>query len=267
MTRVVLFLIVLALWAPTPASAQHSELDDLAARVAKHIQKKNKKRVYVVPFRGRNGTLSALGDELTRSFRESLGRAAPTIEVMDESALVPLAKRFGLAPYWAKSPGFAENAALAGAELIVTGILESRKNTSRLTTKLRLPYDSTFAEESADLATLLPGSMEEKPVIDEESGAYIATLGGVTYPECGQCPIPTYTDPARDKKVSGRILFVATVTAEGRVTDIRILQPLEPSLDKRATETLSSWRLKPARGPDGKAVAVRLLVEMTFQLY
>jgi hypothetical protein len=40
-----------------------------------------------------------------------------------------------------------------------------------------------------------------------------------------------------------------------------------PPFDEKAVEAVLHWRLKPALGPDNKPVAVRQIIEVTFQLY
>jgi len=62
-------------------------------------------------------------------------------------------------------------------------------------------------------------------------------------------------------------LLAAVITADGRVTDIHVSKGLGFGLDEKVIEMVRSWRLTPARGPDGKPAAVRMDIEVTYRLF
>jgi len=93
-----------------------------------------------------------------------------------------------------------------------------------------------------------------------------AGYGGYGSPVCVYCPQPQFSDEAVKVKMQGVVELIATVTADGRVTDVHVAKGLGFGLDEKAVETVRSWRLTPARGPDGKPAAVRTPIEVTFQL-
>jgi periplasmic protein TonB len=93
-----------------------------------------------------------------------------------------------------------------------------------------------------------------------------AGTGGYGTPVCTYCPQPQFSDEAVKVKVQGIVELIATVTADGRVTDIRVAKGLGFGLDEKAVETVRTWHLTPARGPDGRPAAVRTNIEVTFQL-
>jgi TonB family protein len=59
---------------------------------------------------------------------------------------------------------------------------------------------------------------------------------------------------------------LAGITAEGRVTQARVIQGLGSGLDEEAVEALKSWRLKPATDVDGRPVPVYMPFELIFRL-
>jgi protein TonB len=94
-----------------------------------------------------------------------------------------------------------------------------------------------------------------------------AGAGGYGVPACLYCPRPEYTDEAMKVKVQGVVELIAIVGPDGRVTDVHVVKGLGLGLDEKAIAAVRSWRLTPARGPDGKPAAVRQVIEAVFQLY
>jgi periplasmic protein TonB len=94
-----------------------------------------------------------------------------------------------------------------------------------------------------------------------------AGTGGYGVPSCLYCPRADYSDAAMKVKVQGVVELVAVVTADGRVTDVHVAKGLGFGLDEKAMDAVRSWRLTPARGPDGRPAAVREIIEVQFQLF
>jgi len=94
-----------------------------------------------------------------------------------------------------------------------------------------------------------------------------AGTGGYGSPSCLYCPRAEYSDEAMKVKVQGSVELVAIVGADGRVSDVHVLKGLGLGLDEKAIAAVRTWRLTPARGPDGKPAAVRQVIEVTFQLF
>jgi TonB family protein len=89
---------------------------------------------------------------------------------------------------------------------------------------------------------------------------------GVTAPRPVYSPSPEYVDKARREKITGNVTLAMTVTAEGKVRDLRVTKSLDKGLDKQALAAVSTWRFDPAT-KDGKPVPVHLNVAVTFKLY
>ena len=102
----------------------------------------------------------------------------------------------------------------------------------------------------------------------EQSQVPSGGKNGYTVPKCIKCPIPSYTDEAFKAKTNGEVQLSVVVSTDGRAHDIRVTKSLGHGLDKRAVKTVrDKWRFKPAKGPDGKPAAVRMLIELTFSIH
>lgn len=88
---------------------------------------------------------------------------------------------------------------------------------------------------------------------------------GITSPRPICHPTPEYTDKARKKKINGVVLLSLVVTPEGAVRDARITTSLDKDLDQQALKTVNTWKFQPAT-KDGKPVAVRIAVEISFRV-
>ncbi len=97
-------------------------------------------------------------------------------------------------------------------------------------------------------------------------GAYRPGVGGVGYPDCFYKPEAKYSDEARKAKYQGTVTVRATVTVEGRMDDLHVMQGPGLGLEDQALEALRMWRCKPANGPNGKPVPVVVDVEVNFRL-
>lgn len=79
-----------------------------------------------------------------------------------------------------------------------------------------------------------------------------------------QVPVQ-YSESARKQRITGVVGLEVTVDAEGNVTDVVLRQPLDPSLDANAVETVRRWKYSPAR-LNGVARPSVLEVEVNFQI-
>jgi periplasmic protein TonB len=78
---------------------------------------------------------------------------------------------------------------------------------------------------------------------------------------------PNYTAEALRRKIEGIVELGAVVLEDGTVGDVVVTKSLdkEYGLDDEAVKTLKKWLFKPGT-KDGKPVAVRVAVEMTFTI-
>ena len=93
------------------------------------------------------------------------------------------------------------------------------------------------------------------------------TEDGVTLPVPVRSVKPGYTAAAMDAHIEGTVGLDLVVLADGKVGEVMVTQSLdkEYGLDTQAVEAARQWLFKPGL-KDGKPVAVRVAVEMTFTL-
>jgi protein TonB len=88
---------------------------------------------------------------------------------------------------------------------------------------------------------------------------------GVSAPVLVKEVKPQYTAKAKDAKVQGTVLLECVVETDGRVGDVKVTKALDEDLDLEAVKAARQWRFEPGK-KDGKAVRVRITLEMTFTL-
>jgi periplasmic protein TonB len=76
-----------------------------------------------------------------------------------------------------------------------------------------------------------------------------------------------YTTAAMDARIEGSVVMDVVVLADGKVGNVAVTESLdkEYGLDTQAVEAVKQWLFKPGT-KDGKAVAVRVTIQMTFRL-
>jgi TonB family protein len=96
----------------------------------------------------------------------------------------------------------------------------------------------------------------------------IYTAGpGVTLPQATKTVRPQYTSDAMHKKIQGKVGLMVVVQSDGKVGDVQVTESLDPQygLDEEAVKAVKQWEFEPGK-KDGKPVAVRVHMEMTFTL-
>ena len=88
---------------------------------------------------------------------------------------------------------------------------------------------------------------------------------GVTSPTVVDQSLPSYTVDAMLAGIQGILRLQCVVNEDGTVREIRVVQPLFPSLDEEAVEKVKRWRFRPGT-KDGQPVAVLLEIEHAFAL-
>ena len=88
----------------------------------------------------------------------------------------------------------------------------------------------------------------------------------VTLPTCVYCPEPQYTDQAREAKLQGKVTLRVLVGADGRASQVQMVQGVGLGLDERAVETVRAWKFVPAHDAARRAVASWVAIEVVFRL-
>jgi protein TonB len=87
-----------------------------------------------------------------------------------------------------------------------------------------------------------------------------------TLPQCVYCPEPLYTDEARQAKLQGKVTLRVLVGADGRASQIQVLQGVGLGLDERAAQSVRTWKFVPARDAARRSVATWVTIEVVFRL-
>jgi TonB family protein len=88
---------------------------------------------------------------------------------------------------------------------------------------------------------------------------------GVTTPKVVREVKPQYTADAMLSKVQGAVFLECVVEIDGRVSDARVVQSLDPVLDIQALNAARQWEFEPGT-KDGSPVPVLVVLELTFTL-
>lgn len=90
---------------------------------------------------------------------------------------------------------------------------------------------------------------------------------GVTLPSVVREVKPVYTAAAMQKKIQGSVWLGIVVGESGDVTEVKVTRSLDPEygLNDQAVKAAWGWKFKPGM-KDGKPVAVRVTLELTFTL-
>ncbi len=90
---------------------------------------------------------------------------------------------------------------------------------------------------------------------------------GVSLPQATRQVKADYTAEAKANRIEGNVFLDVIVLADGKVGDVKVAKSLDTiyGLDANAVKAMKQWEFKPGT-KDGKPVAVRVHVEMTFSL-
>jgi len=90
---------------------------------------------------------------------------------------------------------------------------------------------------------------------------------GVSLPQVVKQFKAEYTTEAKQNRIEGTVGLDTVVLADGTVGEVRVTESLDTiyGLDDNAVKAMKQWVFKPGM-KDGKAVAVRVHVVMTYSL-
>jgi TonB family protein len=127
-----------------------------------------------------------------------------------------------------------------------------------------------FLTVSVSCAVLL-GSVPAQSPKNVEVGNTTASVPlqagtGVTAPRPIYVRSPEFSETARKAGFQGTCVLSLIVGTDGKPRDIRVERKLGMLLDEKAVEAVRNWTFEPGQ-KDGKPVAVRVNVEVSFRLY
>jgi len=108
--------------------------------------------------------------------------------------------------------------------------------------------------------------IEPLPPLPDDGSVKRPNRDGVTQPRIVQKVNPKYPEEARKAKFEGLVLLNATVGADGRVKDVKLLRGEPLGLSEAAIAAVRQWTFEPARDTAGSAVDVEMTLTIRFAL-
>jgi TonB family protein len=119
-------------------------------------------------------------------------------------------------------------------------------------------------------SSLTAAAVARFPMSGADQFEMVYSLGpgsGITLPHVVREVKPSYTAPAMQNKIQGSVWLSCVVDTRGEIVDVQVTRSLDPQfgLDREAIKAATQWKFVPAE-KDGKPVAVRITIELTFTL-
>lgn len=113
------------------------------------------------------------------------------------------------------------------------------------------------------LATILiPGN---PPLQAQQDDKVYTAQDGIVLPKLTHSIQPAYTPEAQDRHIMGDVTLSLEVDKEGKPRNIKVVEGLDPGLDKNAIAALSEWRFDPGT-KDGHRVITAAKIRVSFRL-
>ena len=246
--------------------------------MAQSLHSAGQKKVAVFDFVGPGQTITALGAKLADDFSLALSKSDGHPHVEDRASLAQRMTKMDYEPEDSIDPesvlAFARflklNAAVLGTIARDGDQVRLSVRAVQVGDKGATVIDSTGAMIAvSDENTKLMQAYIARPEADAgvDKSFPVAGKGGITFPKCVYCPPAQYSEPARLVKFQGTVTLNAVVTEDGRAADIKVVKRAPFGLANAAVETIQQWKFEPAKDRDGRPVAVRQFIEVSFHLY
>jgi hypothetical protein len=281
MRKVYLQVLVIAVFVvpgiSAVSAAQPADFSDEAADLAKVLDQSKLgamlgSGVVVFDFTGPDASVTLFGRDLADDFSSALSKFNGRFYVVDRSYLAQAIERKRLAPiaiededlrYWI--------AQAVGARALVVGKI-SRKDKD-----LSLELDCFRVADRAPIRKIIVASavtadMERRLQTNVDADARVEArnlkTSGSSVPICVKCG-DELVDHHLNAKEKSRIivLLLAVVGVDGKARDLQVLKGSSKSTTMKAVEEVQNWEFVPAKGADGKPIAVRTPLEVTIALY
>jgi hypothetical protein len=270
----ILGLILTAAVVAPNANAQLPQLDPVAAKLAHALAHSKQKTVIVFDFWGPDEKLNRLGQYLAENLSAALTKPNLPFVVADRSKIAAACAAHGLAISAITDPDTAMwIASDLNARAVILGKLSIQNGKLMIETRSYQEEDlkqlagfRSTALISKDMRLLLD---REIPETSTSNGNSVPVSGknGYAYPKCISCPAASYNDVAVHQKVQGTVILIAIIGTDGRAHEIAAIKTMPYGLTKNAMEAVSRWKFAPAVDSNGKPVAVRQTIEVSFHLY
>jgi TonB family protein len=266
-----LCLAVCVFLGPTAVAEEPGrDLDDLAKRFSKQIEKAGIGSIGVADFVGQDGTDSIQGRYLADEFAQRLEHYKKKFVLIGRKWLSAALSDAQLS---AKDLAAPDSLRRIGdslqVEAVVTGTLETTSAQYSVNVTVRRVKDGGEIA-TGNLTINRPAYVDSLAFLDPGvGGSKIGRPGvdGVGVPICKVCPVPEDTDEAKAAKIRSHVMLLAVISEEGRAVKITVTKASGDEIAARAAEAVRKWEFKPATDKNGNAVAVLIPIEVTFRLY
>ena len=254
--------------------AQQAPMEVAAAQLSGPIVHSKQRKLAIYDFSGPDNRMTELGKQLADDLSVALAKSAH-LAVEDRSRIEEQAKQVFYVPEIVADPEsllvFARD---LGAQAVVVGTISLRQDkwlnvelkAYRVNNGKGIHGVMVSFPPSGEMARLLAINLSGDGQVDFSKYPEGKTTG-YSPPRCISCPRAVYSPAAMQERLEGTVELVAVVGEDGRMKDVRVVKGLPAGLTLEAIKAVSQWRLQPATGPDGKPVAVRVPIEVSFQLY
>jgi TonB family protein len=195
---------------------------------------------------------------------------APTADIDAAKTAVASAASAGASQYAAESLKAAEEAQAAlDAELKAqeANWFKSYDKAKELALAAKEAGEKAAAEAGAAKERAAAVAAKEKADAEERAKAASAAVrvgGKIKAPVKTKDVTPEYPAVAKAAKVGGAVIIEATIGADGKVIDAKVLRSV-PMLDQAALDAVKRWEYSPTL-LNGKPVPVKMTVTVTFKL-
>jgi TonB family protein len=294
---ILLFCAALAVVHPRQTRAQAPDFNAIASRLSDALSSFSrglvvKPSVVVTEFVETHGGSTEMGAELARQFSSSLTKGARDFLVADSHGEFDVSGASAASHLSSQSAGDSVNCSAGQPKptFVVEGYMDELQDRVVIRIKaLRMEdHKAVFDERVTVPLTPALQALESKPASAAEKpsgeggptwvrpGFHIPenvakipsvdTGGNLMPPRCLECERAQYPDSAMAARIQGVISLRILIDATGQPAEIIVLKGLPCGLNERAIETVAGWRLAPAKGPDGRPLAVWQNVELSFEL-
>ncbi len=256
------------------ARAQQTPMEAAAAQLSGPIVHSKQRKIAIYDFSGPDNRMTELGKQLTDDLSVALAKTA-NLEIEDRSRIEEQTKQVFYAPEIVADPEallvFAHD---LGAQAVVVGTISVRPDkwlsvelkAYRVNNGKGIHGVTVSFPPNGEMAKLLAVNLSGDDQTD--SSKYPSEkIAGYSMPRCIYCPRADYSRQATDSRIQGTVELVAVIGEDGLIKNLRVVKGLPGGLTLEAIKAVRQWRLQPATGPDGKPAAVRVPIEVSFQLF
>jgi len=256
------------------AVARDPPMEAAAATVAESIARSKQGSVIVFDFSGPGARITMLGQKLADDFSAALEKSATVFHVESRTRITDAIQQYRFTPEFLADHGSALTLATdLHVKALVTGELSiDGDKLVVLVSAYRVPdgkgitgYRVTWPL-TQEMRELLGKDLAATPASIDFSNVPAAGENGYSTPICASCPRPDLSAVTAPQAIHGVVVLEVIVREDGSIGDFRVVKGTLGSPTATVIDAVKQWKLKPAKGPDGKPAAVRQIVEISFQI-